>query len=112
MDIPNILEILIGEELNKWYWLKVELVNFTKTTNTSYTDSKFKILERLANKLDGKKVQVENKNKTTSKFNWKTEKLTLETIITDSYKNGENTRKFFKEYCGQKFTFPFHLWRR
>ena len=105
MDRPNILEIHTGEELKKWYWLKDELVNFAKTIDTSYVGSKFEILERLANRLDGKTQQIETKNKITSKFNWKTEKLTLDTIITDSYKNGENTRKFFKEHCGQKFAF-------
>ena len=105
MDRPNILDIQTGEELKKWYWLKDELVNFAKSTDTIYVGSKFEILERLANKLDGKKEQVENKNTAISKFNWKTKKLTLDTIITDSYKNSENTRKFFKEYCGQKFAF-------
>jgi Domain of unknown function (DUF6434) len=31
--------------------------------------------------------------------------LTLETLITDSYTNGPNTRTFFKEYCSAKFSF-------
>lgn len=114
MDRPNILDIQTGEELKKWYWLKDELVNFAKSTDTIYVGSKFEILERLANKLDGKKEQVENKNTALSKFNWKTKKLTLDTIITDSYKNSENTRKFFKEYCGQKFAFSisFMAWMK
>jgi hypothetical protein len=114
MERPNILNIQTGEELKKWYWLKDELVSFAKTTDTSCVGSKFEILERLANRLDGKTQQIETKSKINSKFNWKTEKLTLETIITDSYKNGENTRGFFKEHCGQKFAFSisFMAWMK
>jgi len=106
---PNILDVTAGEELRKWYWLKEELVCFAKTIPISYKGSKFEILERLANKLDGKKQEVEIENKTISKFNWAKEKLTFDTIITDSYRNGENTRQFFKEHCGQKFAFSISL---
>jgi hypothetical protein len=31
--------------------------------------------------------------------------LELNTIITDSYTNGPNTRQFFKEHCGERFHF-------
>lgn len=114
MDRPHILDIQTGEELKKWYWLKTELVHFAKTTGTSDVGSKFEILERLAHKLDGKHQPTNTKNKTSSKFDWKTEKLTLDTIITDSYNNGENTRKFFKKHCGQKFAFSiaFMAWMK
>ncbi|MCU0392628.1 MAG: SAP domain-containing protein [Thermoflexibacter sp.] len=105
MQRPNIIEIQTGEELKKWYWLKDELVSFAKLTKTNYSGSKFEILERLANQLDGKHQQSDTKSKYVSKFNWAKEKLTLETVITDNYKNGENVRAFFKEHCGQKFAF-------
>jgi Domain of unknown function (DUF6434)/SAP domain-containing new25 len=108
MERPNIEKIQTGEELKKWYWLKQELVNYCKLTNLSYTGSKFDILERIANVLDNGIATTEKKfssGKKTSKFVWSKAILSLETVITDSYTNGNNTRKFFIQHCGDKFHF-------
>jgi hypothetical protein len=105
---PDIFDIQTGNELKKWYWLKQELVDFCKRTNLSYVGAKFDILERIATALDNdynKREKEQPSDKPTSKFVWSKSKLTLDTIITDSYTNGPNTRKFFKEYCGNKFHF-------
>jgi hypothetical protein len=83
-------------------------VDFCKRTNLSYVGAKFDILERIATALDNdynKREKEQPSDKPTSKFVWSKSKLTLDTIITDSYTNGPNTRKFFKEYCGNKFHF-------
>jgi hypothetical protein len=111
---PKIYEIQTGTELKKWYWLKDELVAFAKVNGVSYAGSKFEILDRIANRLDGqseaKPVQVKIK----SKFNWAKEILTPDTLITDSYTNGPNTREFFKQHCGARFSFsiPFMAWMK
>jgi Domain of unknown function (DUF6434)/SAP domain-containing new25 len=105
---PDISEIETGNELKKGYWLKQELVDFCKLTNLSYVGAKFDILDRIATALDEGVTKIENvphSDKPTSKFAWSKSKLKLDTIITDSYNNGPNTRKFFKEYCGDKFHF-------
>lgn len=105
---PDICDIQTGEELKKWYWLKQELVDFCKLTNLSYVGAKFDILERIATELDEggiKKEKIPLPDKSISKFVWSKSKLKLDTVITDSYTNGPNTRKFFKEYCGEKFHF-------
>lgn len=114
MERPNILEIRTGQDLKKWYWLKAELVAFAKNTGASYVGSKFAVLDRLADKLDGGTVKIETKTFATSKFNWAKSVLTLDTIITDSYTNGPNTRKFFESRCGDKFRFsiPFMNWMK
>jgi hypothetical protein len=94
--------------LKKWYWLKQELVDYCKLTNLSYTGSKFDILERIADAIDGVITTTSKKSlssKKTSKFVWSKAALSLETIITDSYTNGQNTRKFFIQHCGDKFHF-------
>jgi hypothetical protein len=112
---PNIDDITSGEELKKWYWLKAELVGFCKKTGINYSGSKFEILDRIALSLEAGKVVLEEKKvKPTSKFDWSKEALTLDTLITDSYRNGPNTRKFFKEYCGSKFSFniAFMAWMK
>lgn len=102
---PEITTIETGTELKRWYWLKAELAAYCKAAGISYSGSKFEILDRIADVLDGKKVSRKKPKKPKSTFNWATETLTPETIITDSYKNGPNSRSFFKEYCGGKFSF-------
>jgi hypothetical protein len=109
MTRPAIEDIKSGEELKRWYWLKSELVAFCKVAKLSYLGSKFETLDRLADALDHKgapKAQNTSKaSKPSSKFAWSKSTLTLDTIITDSYTNGPNTRKFFKSHCGEKFHF-------
>jgi len=112
MTRPNINQIKTGAELKRWYWLKQELVDFCKLQQLSYVGSKFEILDRIALVLDkGKdgRAAITKKNTAISTINWSKASLTLDTVITDSYTNGANTRKFFKEHCGEKFhfTIPF-----
>jgi hypothetical protein len=105
---PDIYKIKTSKEVKKWYWLKKELVDFCKLTNLSYVGTKFEILDRIATALDlgfVKTQKVTHSKKTISKFDWSKSILTLDTIITDSYKNGQNTRVFFKEHCGENFHF-------
>ncbi|MGL5913858.1 MAG: DUF6434 domain-containing protein [Bacteroidales bacterium] len=40
-----------------------------------------------------------------SNFDWNVERLTLETIITDNYKNPENVRAFLTTEIGKHFKF-------
>jgi Domain of unknown function (DUF6434)/SAP domain-containing new25 len=106
MQRPAIKEIESGSELRKWYWLKAELVEYCKEIKVNYSGSKFEILERIANGLDNISAQVKTKNiRNKSNFNWAKETLTLDTLITDSYTNGPNCRRFFKEHCGPSFHF-------
>jgi Domain of unknown function (DUF6434)/SAP domain-containing new25 len=108
MTRPAINEIETGDELKRWYWLKQELVDFCKQTQLSYVGAKFDILERIALALDQGIGQIEQRppsNKPTSKFSWSRSVLSLDTVITDSYTNGQNTRSFFKQHCGDKFHF-------
>jgi Domain of unknown function (DUF6434)/SAP domain-containing new25 len=105
---PDINEIKTGNEFKRWYWLKQELVDFCKRTQLSYVGAKFDILERIANALDkgiATTEKIQQSGKPTSKFVWSKSLLSLDTVITDSYTNGPNTRKFFKHHCGDKFHF-------
>jgi hypothetical protein len=112
MKRPDILSIQNGEELKRWYWLKQELVEYCKLVDLGYAGSKFDLLDRIANALD-KKENIEPKSITSkqkaSKFNWHSEELTPDTIITDSYKNSQNVRRFFVQQCGSTFHFSIPL---
>ncbi len=114
MERPPITTLTTGAELRKWYWLKSELLHFAKIRGVSTSGSKFQLLQRLAGSLDGAILTPEKKSRADSKFDWSTAELTPETLITDSYKNGENTRAFFRKHCGNKFRFsiPFMDWMK
>jgi hypothetical protein len=102
---PDFSDIQTSEEFQKWYWLKAELVAFCKLADIGYSGSKFEIIARIVEMFDVGVITAKKRKKATSKFDWHCAELTLETIITDSYKNSRNVRQFFKKCCGQKFHF-------
>lgn len=102
---PDIYDIHSGAELKRWYWLKAELVNHCKALEVPYTGSKAEITERLAVFLDTGEVVKPKRKQSASAFNWAREELRLDTIITDSYRNGPNVRRFFVEHIGPRFRF-------
>jgi len=94
-------------DFQNFYWLKKELTDFCKKEGLSTQGGKIEIAQRIIIYLQtGKKEKhIATKSKSTSKFDWKNEQLSLQTIITDNYKNTENVRAFFQEHTDQKFKF-------
>ncbi len=108
MKRPDLIDIKTAEELQKWYWLKQELVDYCKLMKIHYSGSKAEIMDRIAETLETGVIKAEKrikKQKFSSRFNWAKEVLTPDTMITDSYKNGQNTRRFFQEQIGPSFKF-------
>lgn len=117
MKRPSLLEIKTAKELRQWYWLKQELVAHCKILKISYTGNKADITDRIAVLLEtgvSKEKKRNKKSKPSSTFNWSKETLILETVITDSYKNGTNTRNFFQQQLGENFKFniAFMAWMK
>ncbi len=104
---PMIFDIHSGKELKRWYWLKAELIAHARECGIKTSGGKFVILDRLGHFLDtGKKNWPGDvQTKVRSKFNWHTEPLFEQTIITDSYKNSQNVRRFFIQHVGHDFKF-------
>ena len=114
---PKIELITSGAELRRWYWLKDELIQQARAVGINTSGGKFEILERLANYLDtGEKKLPSDKTKPRkiSNFDWHKEVLSLETVITDNYKNSQNVRTFFAEQAGPdfKFNIEFMAWMK
>ena len=65
----------------------------------------FDILDRVAHLLDTGQAPVENRSRPTSNFDWHKAELTAETILTDSYKNTQNVRRFFQTHASPSFKF-------
>lgn len=93
-------------DFKEFYWLKKELTSFCKEHGLKMDGSKIELTEKIINFLKtGQKPKELDKLKAVSKFDWKTEKLTLETLITDNYKNTQNARCFFEKEIGSGFKF-------
>ena len=113
---PEISTIKTSKELKRWYWLKDELMAHTRYLGIKSSGAKFTILERLAHYLDtgDKNWKSDIKTRQSSSFDWHKEPLSLSTVITDSYKNSQNVRRFFKQHIGEhfKFTIAFMDWMK
>ncbi len=107
MDKPILDKDISLEDFNDFYWLKEELIHFCRTIGISSTGGKIEIADRIRTYLATGEIvkQVKNTHKITSKFDWANEVLTKNTVITDSYKNGENVRNFFIQEIGSHFRF-------
>ncbi|PQJ79573.1 DUF6434 domain-containing protein [Polaribacter porphyrae] len=105
---PTLNKDISVKDFTDFYWLKKELMQFCKKEDLRITGSKIDISKRIAEYLNtGKKNELikSTENKKTSTFNWKTENLTLKTLITDNYKSTENVRSFFEKEIGKQFKF-------
>jgi len=90
------------------YWLKEELIDFCRIIGINTSGGKIEISNSVISYLETGIVipRSEKQNKTLkSNFDWNTETLSLETVISDSYKNTENVRAFFKQLIGSNFKF-------
>jgi len=104
---PEIDQITSGGELKRWYWRKDELVFHARSLGLKTTSGKFVILERIAHYLDTGETRCpgDKAKPKRSTFDWHAEPLSKTTVITDSYKNTQNVRQFFKETVGERFKF-------
>lgn len=104
---PAIDTITQSAELRRWYWTKDELIGECRRLGLKRTGGKFRLLDRIAHFHDTAETTFPGdiKPKVTSKFDWHSAPLTPETVLTDSYKNSQNVRRFFKEHAGAQFKF-------
>ncbi|MEL6309507.1 MAG: DUF6434 domain-containing protein [Chloroflexota bacterium] len=102
---PEINSITSGAELKRWYWLKADLVAYCKAHGIPYGAKKFTLLDRIAHYMDTGEILRGKQQKISSDFDWAHETLTLETVITDSYKNNSNVRAFMEQHIGTHFSF-------
>lgn len=104
---PDIESLTTSSALRRWYWTKDELLSECRRLSLRVSGGKFTLLDRIAYYYDtGETVfPGDKKPKTTSKFDWHSADLSPETVITDSYKNSQNVRRFFQAQVGVHFKF-------
>lgn len=101
---PKINQITSGEAFDQWYWSKEELVHFCQQNEIPSQARKNELRRRVTEFLDTGKVTIEPTIKE-SNFDWSTEVLSDDTIITDSVKFGRNLRNYMKARVGDRFSF-------
>lgn len=108
---PEIASIAKGSELRRWYWLKTELATEARRLGVKCTGAKFDILERLCHFHDTGELKWpgDEKESITSTFDWHSAELTIDTVITDNYKNTQNVRRFFQTHVDPSFKFNIAL---
>ncbi|PJI92296.1 hypothetical protein BC777_1141 [Yoonia maricola] len=114
-DRPDIAHCTDAATFRKWYYLKDELVTYARSKGIKTAGGKFEIADRIAYFLDHGEPPVEAKKtkRVQSKFDWHSEPLGPETVITDSYKNTQNMRRFMQAAIpGFKFSLPFMDWMK
>ena len=106
MQRPDFENIESGQEFNRWYWLKEELIEICKRSGLPAHGRKFDLRDRIMYALDheGRVKPETKKQKAKSTFNWAKAELTLDTPITDNVSFGPNFRLFMKSHIGDKFS--------
>ena len=92
-------------DFKAYYWLKNDLIVFCRENLIPSSGSEIEISNRIKQFLQTGKIINPKKAKTTSKFDWKNENITNNTLITDNYQNTENVRNFFIQCIGSHFKF-------
>jgi hypothetical protein len=103
---PTLNSQISIQDFKDFYWYKEELVDFCRSEKLDKRGGKIELANRIEKFLKtGEREPYKAKVSKTSRFDWNTEKLTIETEITDNYQNTENVRGFFKNQIGDKFKF-------
>lgn len=112
---PPLTEITDAAVFVDWYWLKAELIDHCRVVGLSTQGSKAELTDRIAHFLaTGERRGPAARPRATSGFDWAHADLTVDTVITDSYRNGPNVRRFFEAHLGTRFSFniEFMAWMK
>jgi len=108
MARPELNSQISLPDFQEFYWLKEELRQFCKSVGLEMHGSKIDLTNRIIAFLETGEISSAPRSprqKTSSKFDWNKAALSLETVITDNYKNSESVRSFFTNRIGAHFHF-------
>lgn len=109
---PKLEKSIDPEQFLNYYWLKVELVAFCKDLSIPRNGSKQELTDRIYHYLTTGKILKTCYKTQTKRSGFVTGNPTLESKISDNYKNDATHRAFFKKVIGKHFKFnvPFIEW--
>jgi len=106
MKRPELNDKISVTDFQEFYWLKNELIDFCKSNGISTIGGKQELADRIIAFLQtGTVTKTIKRQQTKSKFDWNNAVITLDTIITNNYRNSEHVRAFMKREIGSNFHF-------
>lgn len=112
---PELAAITDPAIFTDWYWLKAELIDHCRAVGLSAQGSKADLTDRIVRFIaTGERSAPERRAAAVSSFDWARADLDRSTVITDSYRNGPNVRRFFIGEIGGRFSFniEFMAWMK
>lgn len=110
---PNLNKNTSPDDFLNYYWLKKELVDFCKKHELPNTGGKKEIIDRVHHYLKtGQVLNIQKKNRPKTVYENLT--LSLDSRISENYRNDEVHRAFFQSVIGDyfKFNVPFMNWMK
>ena len=101
---PAVLDVTSGQELQRWYWLKTELVDLARHVGVSTAGGKVEITARLAAALDGA-TPPPAAPRPRPRVGQLSGPLTADTVIPAGQRCSQALRDFFREEVGPSFRF-------
>ncbi|MDX5422186.1 MAG: SAP domain-containing protein [Hymenobacteraceae bacterium] len=106
---PALNRSISPADFDRFYWLKQELQQFCREQGLPATGAKAELAERIVYFLKtGKARPVEASKRAAPKQRLSP---TLDTLITENYRNTEVNRRFFKSVIGEHFHFTTNFMR-
>lgn len=102
---PALSGELSGSELQRWYWLRTELVELARQLGVSTVGGKAELTERLATVLDGLPAPAPTPRRRSSSAGQLEGELTVNTVIPSGQRCSEVLRGFFTAHIGAGFAF-------
>ena len=107
---PPLTREMKSEEFSEYYFLKEELKDFCRSEGLKISGSKNQLEERIIHYLDtGKSL---DNAKAMKNNHHESEEITLDTVLGENFRCGEDKRAFFEKEIGKGFKFKvkFQKW--
>ena len=114
MARPPLTKNMDPAQFDAYYWYLNELQTFAVELGLPRSGGKFLLHDRISHFLRTGEILTIKETKPNSNFDWKTEVLDRNTVISDSYRNTQNVRRFFIDHLGTgfKFSITFMEWMK
>ncbi|MEM6898549.1 MAG: DUF6434 domain-containing protein [Pseudomonadota bacterium] len=102
---PEFYRTMRAEEFDRWYWPKTLLEEISRELELPLNGNKAQLRVNILFRLKHSNARLPKTPRADSDgFNWSTETLTPDTVITESITFGPNVRGFFKHHIGPLFS--------
>jgi SAP domain-containing new25/Domain of unknown function (DUF6434) len=105
---PVLSSDLSGEELQRWYWMKAELVGLARVLGVSTGGGKVALTERIVAALDGR-VAEHRPTARKARSSRLPEPLTRDTVVGPRQASTQQLRTFLEREIGKRFSFDAHM---